>query len=161
MIKKYIPLEGNKKKNYIELKTLGEIMQHKGEPLLFGYWDIDFPAYGWVAKVVNVKSPCSEISDDDPDAVVDGLSIESSSDEFVKLYNGSAYESRGKKYNKTCAYKDTYGDKFFDGQLFCRTLTPSEMKIYKRANKMEISFDPKPIEVYICSETDEITDKIW
>lgn len=38
-------------KDYIEIKTLGELEKYKNRVLLFGYWDKDFPAYAWLANL--------------------------------------------------------------------------------------------------------------
>lgn len=143
--------------HYTVLDTLGKILEHKDEPLLFGYWDINYPDYGWVCKVDEVKSPCSEEGDDDPNAYIDGLAITATSRDFVVLYNGNHQERNGERYRSICAYnKDE--DKYFDGQLFCRTLTPAEMKIYKSVkSKKNMS---KPFETYL-DVNDKQINNIW
>ena len=155
-------IEKPKEPKYTVLKTLGEIMQHKGEPLLFGYWDAALPDYAWVSRPIDVKSPLSEKSDRDPDAEVDGLVIDTDNDEFVVMYNNGGHCKRnGKNYRFIQSYKNTYGCKWFNGQLFCRTLTPQEKKVYQKINRRKITFNPgPPCELYL-DEDDNIVDNPW
>ena len=142
---------------YTNLDTLGKILEHKGEPLLFGYWDINYPDYGWVCEVEKVKSPCSDNGDDDPDAYIDGLAITATSRDFVVLYNGEHPERNGQHYRRIYAYSKDQSP-YFDGQLFCRTMTPSELKIYKKVKAMK-NMD-KPLETYL-DINDKQINSIW
>ena len=136
---------------YTELTCLGDIVKHMGEPLLFGYGGtVEYPDYAWVQRPVKVISPCSEKGDYDPDAEIDGLGITTDSTELVVMYDGNHPKNKGKWYRHVHAYKEDYGDEYFDGQLFCRTLTPAEKKIYNKVSKWKYDpVDGKELETYL------------
>jgi hypothetical protein len=124
-------------KDYIEIKTLGELEKYKNKVLLFGYWDKDFPDFAWACKFISAIALFDE-NEHNPDTPIDEISVKAYHN-VVEMYNGEIDMSFYPDMTHPLLEprKVNYGTKesVFDGQLFIRTLTSDEYKVYRKTMK--------------------------
>lgn len=127
-------------KDYIEIKTLGELEKYKNRVLLFGYWDKDFPVFAWACKFISAIASFDE-NEHNPDTPIDKITVKAYHN-IVEMYNGKTDMSfypdmthpllEPRKVNYGGIGESEYE---FDGQLFIRTLTSDEYKVYRKTMK--------------------------
>ena len=126
-------------KDYIEIKTLGELEKYKNKVLLFGYWDKDFPVFAWACKFISAIASFDE-NEHNPDTPIDKITIKAYHN-VVEMYNGkidmSFYPDMTHPLLEPIKVNYDYSAKecLFDGQLFIRTLTSDEYKVYRKTMK--------------------------
>ena len=122
-------------KDYIEIKTLGELEKYKNKVLLFGYWDKDFPDFAWACKFISAIASFDE-NEHNLDTPINKVKKD-----LEDMYNGkidmSFYPDMTHPLLKPIKVNYDYDSKecIFDGQLFIRTLTSNEYKIYRKTMK--------------------------
>lgn len=125
-------------KDYIEIKTLGELEKYKNKVLLFGYWDKDFPIYAWACKFISAIASFDE-NEHNPDTPIDKITVRPFHGIIVEMYNGKTDLSFYPDMTHPLLEprKINYGsdESIFDGQLFIRTLTSDEYKVYRKTMK--------------------------
>ena len=139
---------------YENIETLGELLKHKDEYLLFGYWDKDFPSFAWAVKLINAVSSADD--ENDPATTIDGITVRTESKKFIVLYDNCCHITHNGKTYKNIHTRICDEEEYFDGQLFCRTLTPAEQQIFDQMK--ESSDDSIRIDKYIDEDDNIIED---